>query len=425
MNGDLPKRMLTWRLVQDHEKKDLMFLAAEYGIYFTPNGGKNWIKMKGGLPTIAFRDITIQRRDNSLVGASFGRGFYVLDDITPIRDFSSSMLSGGPTLFDTPDAKWYRQFSRVGSQGDHEYSAENAPFGATFTYYMPEKLESLKDKRKAREKKNTDFPGWDALEEEAIQQGPEVLLIIKDASGNHVNTVKGKNKKGFSQVSWGLNYPNLRGERLSRGQGGGGFSGGGGVMVTPGEYNVTLASRVDGKTTVLQGPQSFNVVPVYDGALPRKSYEEMNDFRKKITALQQDLTATNTELSNSIRRIEAMTRAAYKAENLSDGLIERLDDARRALLTIDKNMNGNDIKDEIGERSNPTPNDANRLGWVAFGNTYGPTGNHIGAYERAKKQLVGIKAQVANMVNTTIPALERELQQAGAPWVEGQGLIKN
>ncbi|MBT8267752.1 MAG: glycosyl hydrolase, partial [Bacteroidia bacterium] len=173
MNGDLPGRMLTWRLVQDHENRDLIFLAAEYGIYFTTNAGKNWIKLKGGLPTISFRDITIQRRDNALVGASFGRGFYVMDDITPIREFNSSMLSGGPTLFKTSNAKWYRQFSRVGSQGDGEYSAKNAPFGATFTYYIPDKIKSLKDERKAREKNNTDFPGWEALEDEANQQGPD------------------------------------------------------------------------------------------------------------------------------------------------------------------------------------------------------------------------------------------------------------
>ncbi|NNK88060.1 MAG: glycosyl hydrolase, partial [Flavobacteriaceae bacterium] len=221
--------------------------------------------------------------------------------------------------------------------------------------------------------------------------------------------------------SWGLNYPDLRGERLTSRQG----RNRGGILVTPGKYSVTMAQRVDGKTTVLQGPQEFNVVAVYDGALPRKSYDEMNDFRKDIIALQQDLTATNTELSKALSRISAMMRAADKAENRSDELFEKLETARKSLLAIDKAMNGDDVKDEIGERSNPTPNDANRLGWVAFGNTYGPTGNHKGAYERAKKQLVGLKGKLANMLNTTIPAMEKELERIGAPWVEGQGLIKD
>ena len=74
INGNLPDKLLIWRLVQDHVKKDLLFAATEFGIYFTYNGGTNWIKLKGGLPTISFRDITIQRSENDLVAGSFGRG---------------------------------------------------------------------------------------------------------------------------------------------------------------------------------------------------------------------------------------------------------------------------------------------------------------------------------------------------------------
>ncbi len=425
MNGDLPSKLLTWRLVQDHKDRNLIFAATEYGIYATLNSGRNWYELGGGLPTISFRDITIQRREDDLVAASFGRGFYILDDINPLRNFNSSMLSGDITLFETKPARWYRQYSRVGSQGDGEYSAKNPPFGAVFTYFMPEKMKSLKDERKAKEKKNTDFPGWDALEAEKNQQGPDLLLVIKDENGQLVNTVKGSNKKGFNRVSWGLNYPSMRGERLSSGRQGGGFFGGGGIMVTPGTYSVTLVKRVNGKSTVLQGPQSFEVVPIYDGALPRKSFDEMNEFREDVTALQQDLTATNTELSRSIQRIDAMRRAANKAVNINEALFADIEQARQQLLSLRKSMGGDPVKGEIGERSDPTPNDANRLGWVAFGNTYGPTGNHKVTYNRAKSQLAGVKQQLLNVVNNVIPSIERQLESSGAPWVEGQGIIKN
>ena len=69
INGDLPDRLLTWRIVQDHVKKDLLFLATEFGVYFSNSGGSKWIELTGGLPTISFRDITIQRRENDLVGS--------------------------------------------------------------------------------------------------------------------------------------------------------------------------------------------------------------------------------------------------------------------------------------------------------------------------------------------------------------------
>ena len=126
------------------------------------------------------------------------------------------MNAAEATLFSIKPAYWYRESSRVGSQGDAEYIAKNPPFGAVFTYYMPEKIKSLKDTRKAREKKgNTNFPGWDALEAEKNQQGPELLLLIKDANGNLVNTVKGTNKKGFNRVNWKLDHSSKRGERLN------------------------------------------------------------------------------------------------------------------------------------------------------------------------------------------------------------------
>ena len=78
--GDLPDRHLVWRVVQDHVDKDLMFAATEFGLFFTVDSGEKWIEFSGGVPTISFRDVTIQRREEDIVAASFGRGFFILDD---------------------------------------------------------------------------------------------------------------------------------------------------------------------------------------------------------------------------------------------------------------------------------------------------------------------------------------------------------
>ncbi len=424
INGDLPERLLIWRLVQDHVNKDLIFAATEYGIYFTYNGGTNWVQLKGKVPTISFRDITIQRRENDLVGASFGRGFFVLDDITPLRNFNKTMLSKEATLFPIKDAYWYKQASRVGSQGDAEYIAPNPAYGARFTYFMADKVKSLKDQRKAKEKSNTNFPGWDALEKETNQDKPVIQVLIKDAAGNLVNTVKGTNKKGFNRVNWRLNYPSKRGERLqnrSRNRSWGGPT----IFATPGTYTATLVKRVDGVTTVLEGPKEFKVVPMYEGALPRKSFDEINQFRKEVFAFQQDLTATNIEMNRQLQKIGAMKRAANKTTASNDALLQQINEARLRLLAIQKELSGDPVKNEIGEPSNPIPNDANRLAYSALSNTYGPTGNQKASFNRAKKQLQGIKAKLKTVMNGTIPGIEQGLKQAGAPWIEGQGLIGN
>ena len=60
--NDLPERTILWRVVQDHINKNLMFLATEFGIYMTQDGGESWLKMTGGLPNISFRDLAIQKK---------------------------------------------------------------------------------------------------------------------------------------------------------------------------------------------------------------------------------------------------------------------------------------------------------------------------------------------------------------------------
>ena len=425
INGDLPSKLLVWRLVQDHIKKDLLFAATEFGVYFTSNGGENWVELEGGMPTIPIRDITIQRRENDLVAGSFGRGIFILDDITPLRNFNESMLSAEATMFPIKTAYWYGQSSRVGSQGDAEWIAENPPFGANFTYYMADKIKSKKDLRQEREKKgDAKFPGWEALEEEYREDGPSIVLIVKDANGAVVNTVDGTNKKGFNRVNWDLTYPRKSGERLETPRGRDGFRRGG-VLATPGNFTVTLVKRVDGVNTVLQGPESFTVEPLFDGALPRKSFKEMDAFRESTFTFQQDLTATNIALSQSQQTVDAMLRALNKATSPSDDLFKRLNETKIMLLDIDKELHGDAIKDEIGERSNPTASDGNSLGRRALGNTYGPTDEHKGLLTRVQSQLRKVKAKLLPIVNTTLPALEDDLKKAGTPWIEGQGLIKN
>ena len=93
--GDLPDRHLVWRVVQDHVKPELLFAATELGLFFTPDGGTRWVELSGDVPTISFRDLAIQRRENDLVAASFGRGFFVLDDYAPLRAVTDQDAGAG------------------------------------------------------------------------------------------------------------------------------------------------------------------------------------------------------------------------------------------------------------------------------------------------------------------------------------------
>ena len=141
IRSNLPDRTLLWRVVQDHVKPELMFCASEFGIYVTLDGGKRWSKFKSGVPTISFRDLAIQKRENDLVGASFGRGFYILDDYSPLREINSQQLRKEAEIFTPRKAWWYIErpvlgFGEKGSQGASHYNAPNPPFGAV-NYLLP------------------------------------------------------------------------------------------------------------------------------------------------------------------------------------------------------------------------------------------------------------------------------------------------
>ena len=427
ISGDIPDRTLVWRMVQDHVNKELLFAATEFGLYFTIDGGAAWTKISGS-PTIPFRDVTIQRRENDLVAASFGRGFYILDDYSPLREVSESKLMAEALLFPIKDAWWYRPRSVVSGVGSQVYAAENPPFGAIFTYYLKDNIKTLKGQRKEREKELTKagedipFPGWDALEEETNQEKPKIVVTIRDKNGNMVNTIDGKNAKGMHRINWDLRYASKNGIRMGSSSPGRRF-GNGGFMATPGEYTATLSKVVDGKMMDLAGPVSFNVVPLRDGALPGSSTDELIAFREDMEQFQQDITATSTVLTNSQDKLNAMRRALARIEKDPKDLMPKLHSINEQLADLDRQMNGDPVKDEIGERSDPTPRNRMFVGFRALFSTYGPTQMHRESVEIGKRQLVAIKGELATIAEELIPQLEKELMDAGAPWMEGQGLI--
>ncbi len=145
ISGDLPARTIVWAVAQDPVKKDLLFAGTEFGVFATLDGGKRWLKMAGGVPTISFRDLEIQEREGDLVGASFGRGFFVLDDFSPLRRIDETLLARPAALFPVKKTLSYIPRRPIdspdkGCLGETFFTAPNPPFGAIFTYYLKDGL---------------------------------------------------------------------------------------------------------------------------------------------------------------------------------------------------------------------------------------------------------------------------------------------
>lgn len=426
MTGNLEDRNLVWRVVQDHVNPDLLFTATEFGLFFTLDGGGKWVKLTGDAPTISFRDVTIQRRENDLVAASFGRGFFIVDDISPLRALTEDSLEQEAMLFAGRDALWYIEqpslaFSEGGSQGHGYFRAPNPPFGANFTYYLSEDLPSLKEQRVEREKPrieagdNTPFPSFAAITAELQEAAPTIWLTVRDSDGNVVRRLKGPAKKGFHRVNWDLRYPrqsavaiddNLEDEPT-------------GFLVTPGEYTVSLSKRVRGQSTELIGPQTFTVERLRDGVLPAQPdaasfWAEVSEFDRAVTAVD----VTVAELTTKLNLLGVATERAAGGDPVR--LDNRLQSIRAEANAITELVSGNPARNAIYERTQPTVR--SRLGVVLTGvgrSTYGPTQTHRRQLEIAKSEFDAIKQRLTTLTETTIPAFERELIAAGAPWVPG------
>ena len=421
-NG-LGDKNLVWRIVQDHVNKDLLFAATEFGVYFTVDGGSSWTELTGGIPTISFRDLAIQRRENDLVAASFGRGFYILDDYSALRNVSKNQIAQEATLFEPRKAWWYIERSvldfddKRGSQGSQLFVAPNPDFGAVFTYYLKDGYKSLEEERQANEKGksgNIPFPGWDALDDETREMGPFVYLEIKDQSGKVVNRVKASNKKGFNRVAWNLKVGGTHALTLD-----GNDQELEGFLCAPGTYTATLNKYEQGEFTQLAGSVNVEVEPLMEGTLDGNPMNEVVAFWRSYEDLNRDVNVLGWELSRARKMADKLFTAATKA-NVGNEILSEIVEIREVLNDLDTELNGNAAKNQIGEKNRPTLGD--RVFALYRGistSTYGPTETHEETMRIIKKQWAEMKSTLeAQQVKEK--SIADRIIEAGGSWVEGR-----
>ena len=432
IRSNLPDKHLVWRVVQDHVTPGLMFAATEFGVFFTVNGGAQWVELNGGIPTIAFRDAAIQRRENDLVLASFGRGFFVLDDYSALREVSEQALENEALLFPTRKAWWYIEQGPVsrrnlkGSQGANYYVAPNPEFGATFTYYLKEPLKTAKQLRQEKEKplkkKNRDieFPGWDAVEAERRELAPQIWLTVKDDQGRVVRRIKGSNEQGINRVSWGLDLPSPETIKSPEPSAEESYTATG-FLAAPGNYTVELSKEVNGTVTQLQEPQPFVVEKMTQGALQGSPMEVTASFWQEINNVRRESSAVYHSLTQALDKIKMLKLAVEQSSAEPGDTDQAIHQLRSQLLDINHRLNGNQSRAEVYLLNTKTV--ASLLNTATLGtvySSYGPTPTHRAALDQAKNQLDKESTALRKIVEQDIPALEAQLIKMGAPYVNGQ-----
>ncbi|MFZ0585750.1 MAG: glycosyl hydrolase [Candidatus Sulfotelmatobacter sp.] len=430
--GNLPENGPVLAFAEDTVNANLLFAGTEFGAFFTVDGGSHWVQLKGGLPTIAVRDMVIQARESDLVIATFGRGFYVLDDISALRQIKAESLEQSAALFPVKDSLLYIERHPLGGpkkgfQGDAFYTADNPPYGAVFTAYLKEKLKTKKEKRQDAEKEaakknqTLPYPTNDELRAEAEEPKPEVYFVVYDESGAPIRRVEGSIESGFQRAAWDLRYsaPSL-GDSTEEGED---FAPAGtlGPLVISGNYSVRVFQKVDGAVTELGGAQNFKVVTDGAAGLSAADRAAQEEFLRKVARLYRAVSGalhTADEVDARLKSIRAALRETPAAEKQLSAAADAIEQTNRGILRV---LRGDR---ELQKLQEPVPSSINdRVEIILEGERFAltkPTQTHIDDYNIAAGEFAGELAKLRTLVEVDLAKLEKDMAAAGAPWTPGQ-----
>jgi len=430
--GNLPVRGSLYAIAEDHVNPNLLFAGTEFGFFFTVDGGAKWIQMKSGLPTIAVRDIAIQRGENDLLLGTFGRGIYVLDNYAPLRQTRKETLDQNSMLFAVKDALMYNRSNAVfaGFQGASFYTAPNPAYGATFVYYLKEAPKTLKQKRQEAEreaekrKQPIRYPSVEELRAETEEDAPALLFTVTDAEGKVVRRLTAPAAQGIQRVVWDMRYtppaipatsPQIpAGITLPEG-----FSPGPqGPLVMPGKYSVTMAMRVGGVVTPMPGTETFNVVVEGREKITDAERAELTAFQRKVSELQRAVGGANEVATAAKTRIGFLKRAANEAPVANQQFINQAKAFDDEINDIINQLRGGRENSDI-----PPPSIISRVRTVANAtrlSSVRPTQTQIDQYNLSEAEFRPLLQRLRKLIENDLPSFEKTLENAGAPLTPGR-----
>ncbi|MBT8132806.1 MAG: glycosyl hydrolase, partial [Gammaproteobacteria bacterium] len=432
ISNGLPERGSAHTIIEDHVDPKLLFVGTEFGLFSSQYGGKNWFALKGGFPTIAVRDLEIQRREQDLVVGTFGRGIYILDDYTPLRVPPSQLQEKPALLFPVKDALLYIEGDRWGSkskgnQGHAFYNAPNPPFGAVFSYYLRDGLSTLKTQRREKEMEiaadggDNPYPDWETLRAEDLEAEPQLIIEVTDAAGKVVSRVSGPTDKGLHRVAWNLRLPPPDPVRLEDA----GFrppwaSEPEGPLALPGRYSATLQVVTNGQWRSAGAAREFEVRPLDTGAVMRADRQALQEFQMQTARLSRAVSGAVEASKEYQSRIKHLQAALLKTPAAKPAQHQRLRQLELALADINVALTGDRTKTS---RSESAPwsieQRVNSIVWGHWQSQSEVTDTHRKAYQLAAAAFADELASLRQLA-TQLQEFEVQADRDLAPWTPGR-----
>ncbi|MEN9994262.1 MAG: hypothetical protein RL762_919 [Bacteroidota bacterium] len=418
--GNLPVRGTVYCLKQDPVVENLLFVGTEFGAYFSTDGGSNWTKL-AGLPTIAVYDLDIQEREVDLVAATFGRGFYVLDNFTPLRTLSKENLSQKAHLFPVKDALLYIQadpmgLEGTGFQGHNMWAAQNPSFGATFTLHIKDVPSTLvstrqqKEKELEKEKKDVSYPSFETLRAEALDEAAKLIWIISDAQGTEIRRLTSSPQKGIVRQQWDL--------RKATTNPVGGW--GRGALVVPGTYQLKVVMLHNGQTEELVANTTFVVKGLNNQTLLAKDQTELNAFRAEVAELNRQVSGAEKRFEELNEELTIVEQAVLNYPNTDLELLKEIRALKVLKAELRLQLSGDELRTK--HEFETAPSFTSRLGMLEYQlaeNTSGVSKNHRANYAMVVQEYTTFKTSLKAYQERVI-ALHSALEKAQIPYTKSR-----
>ncbi len=418
--GNLPVRGTVYCLKQDPVVENLLFVGTEFGAYFSTDGGSNWTKL-AGLPTIAVYDLDIQEREVDLVAATFGRGFYVLDNYSPLRTLSKENLSQKAHLFPVKDALLYVQadplgLEGTGFQGHNMWAAQNPSFGATFTLHIKDVPSTLvstrqqKEKELEKEKKDVSYPSFETLRAEALDEAAKLIWIISDAQGTEIRRLTSSPQKGIVRQQWDLRKASTNPV--------GGW--GRGPLVVPGTYQLKVVMLHNGQTEELVANTTFVVKGLNNQTLLAKDQTELNSFRAEVAELNRQVSGAEKRFEELNEELAIIEKAVLNYPNTDLELLKEIRALKVLKAELRLQLSGDELRTK--HEFETAPSFTSRLGMLEYQlaeNTSGVSKNHRSNYAMVIQEYTTFKTSLKAYQERVI-ALHSALERAQIPYTKSR-----
>jgi len=420
ISNDLPEGAI-YAIEQDHVDPNILFVGTEYGVHVSVNEGQTWTALKSGLPTANVRDMMIQERENDLVVATFGRGFYVLDNYASLREINEELKQKNAHLFAVKPAYMFNTWTPLGSlgsrdkgfQGEMFHSSPNPARGAVIKFWVKEDITTLASERRKREAaqfKNGEpipYPTLQEYEAEQNEKASFLVFTIKDQTGDIVSELRQAYRKGINQVVWDMTYIDMN--RINAQMSSPTQSlNSTGIYVVPGEYEVSMNAVIKGEYQDWGVSTTIELKELDNRTIPAEDWAAMAKFKKDAARLVGAMGLLSNYMRDTQSKLNEM-RAAAKTLPVKASLerLKEIDGMQRAYDELNQMINGNSTKNRLdidGDFS--TRQRAQNALYNVFRSLSNVTGTSETQYEIAAKQFTDImreatafKAAMDNMIS--------------------------